>query len=120
MGSEPDFLREDRAMSPVSLAAPNSSGTAPPKLKAPAHAADCHIPLRFPDHPTPADASVADYRLLQRRIGYSRVVIVQPRKYATDNSVTLDAIKQLGISDARGIAVVRPSVGDAELKKLDE
>jgi predicted TIM-barrel fold metal-dependent hydrolase len=63
---------------------------------------------------------VQDYRLLQKRIGLSRVVIVTPRNYVTDNSVTLDAIQQLGVDSARGVAVIRPDVTDAQLKKLHE
>jgi D-galactarolactone isomerase len=102
---------------------PNSSGTEPPELKAPANAADCHIHIydpRFaPPVERPSNSTVADYRLLQKRIGLSRVVIVTPRNYVTDNSVTLDAIGQLGIANARGVGVLRPDVTDAELKKLD-
>jgi len=101
---------------------PNSSGTAPPKLKAPPNAADCHIHIYDPRFEPPvekvAGGTAGDYRLLQRRIGVKRVVIVTPRNYATDNTVTLDAISQLGIANARGVAVLRPSVTDAELKKL--
>jgi predicted TIM-barrel fold metal-dependent hydrolase len=103
---------------------PNSSGTNAPKLKAPANAADCHIHIydpRFqPLVAKPLNGTVQDYRLLQKRIGVSRVVIVQPRNYAVDNSVTVDAIKQLGIANARGIAVLRPTVTDAELKSLND
>jgi D-galactarolactone isomerase len=102
---------------------PNSVGTEPPKLKAPAGATDCHMhtydPARFamPPNPRPAptNATVEDYRLLQKRIGTTRVVIVQPRNYATDNRVTLYAISQLG-PNARGVAVVTPDIGDADLK----
>jgi predicted TIM-barrel fold metal-dependent hydrolase len=93
-----------------------------PGLKAPTNAADCHIHVfdpRFqPPIATVSDATVADYQLLQQRIGTSRVVIVTPRNYDTDNGVTLDAIRQLGM-DARGVAVIRPDVTDAELKRLD-
>ena len=103
---------------------PNSSGTHAPKLKAPANAADCHIHIydqRFqPVVTKPANGTVADYRLLQKRIGVSRVVIVQPRNYEVDNSVTVDAIRQLGIANARGVGVLRPTVTDAELKTLNE
>jgi predicted TIM-barrel fold metal-dependent hydrolase len=103
---------------------PNSSGTNAPELKAPANAADCHIHIydpRFqPPVAHPLNGTVQDYRLLQQRIGVSRVVIVQPRNYATDNSVTVDAIKQLGIANARGIAVLHPTVTEAELKRLDD
>jgi predicted TIM-barrel fold metal-dependent hydrolase len=65
-----------------------------------------------------SSAAVADYRLLQKRIGTTRVVVVQPRNHATDNQVTLDAVARLG-PDARGIAVLHPTVTDAELKRLD-
>ena len=110
--------------SSTAQAVPNSSGTAPPRLKAPAHAADCHIHIydpRFaPPVAKPLNGAVQDYRLLQKRIGVSRVVIVTPRNYVTDNSVTLDAIKQLGIANARGVAVIRPTVTDAELKTLND
>lgn len=106
-------------------AVPNSAGTAPPGLMAPANAADCHMHIydpRFPEppnaRPSPTNATVADYRLLQKRNGTTRVVVVQPRAYATDNRVTLDALAQLG-ANARGIAVLHPTVSDAELKKLD-
>jgi D-galactarolactone isomerase len=106
---------------------PNSTGTQPSKVKAPANAADCHIHIydsRFPQsNPRPGlnpkNATVQDYRLVQRRTGTSRVVIVTPRNYATDNRVTLDALQQLGAS-ARGVAVVNPTVTDAELKGLND
>jgi len=109
-----------------SLQVPNSSGTATPKLKLPSNACDCHMHIydaaRFPPLRPAArmqpDAAVADYRLLQQRIGTSRTVVVQPAAYHTDNDVTLDAVAQLG-PQARGIAVVHPDVTDAELKRLD-
>jgi predicted TIM-barrel fold metal-dependent hydrolase len=63
-----------------------------------------------------AQASVAEYRLLQRRLGTRRTVVVTPAVYETDNAVTLDAIAQLG--DARGVAVVHPTVTGAELELL--
>src|SRR5258706_15568334 len=102
---------------------PNSVGTEPPKLKAPANAADCHMhtydPMRFPMPPNPrmapSSATAEHYRLLQKRIGTTRVVIVQPRNYATDNRVTLYAISQLG-PEARGVAVGTPAITGADLK----
>lgn len=105
-------------------AVPNSTGAAPPKLAAPANAADCHIHIydaRYPAvSPVLAGGTVADYRLLQKRVGVSRVVIVTPRCFATDNTVTTDAIRELGIDNARGVGVLRPTVTDAELKKLND
>jgi D-galactarolactone isomerase len=102
---------------------PNSRGTELPKLKAPALACDCHHHIydtaRFPPHQSGAvpKARVAEYRLLQRRIGTTRNIVVTPRPYATDNSVTLDAIAQFA-PNARGVAVVRPIITDAELETL--
>lgn len=104
---------------------PNSAGTAPPALKAPANACDCHMHIydgaRFPP-PRPEarmqpNAGVPEYRLFQQRIGTGRVVVVQPASNHIDNAVTLDALAQLG-SQARGIAVVHPTVSDAELKAM--
>src|SRR5829696_7843117 len=107
---------------------PNSSGSEAPSLKAPADACDCHMHIydgeRFPPaRPGPqsrmqSDAAVAQYRLLQQRIGTTRTVIVTPAAYVTDNRVTLDGIAQLGAADTRGVAVVHPTVTDAELKTL--
>jgi len=105
---------------------PNSSGTVAPKLKAPANAADCHMhtydAARFPMPPSPrvapTNAAAEDYRLFQKRIGTTRVVVVQPRNYATDNRVTLYALSQFG-PNARGVAVVTPAITDAELKSFN-
>jgi len=105
-------------------AVPNSSGTAPPRLHAPAGACDAHIHIldaRFAKTdgaPVLANATAADYALLQQRLGTTRAVVVQPKVYGTNNDCTLDAIARLGKS-ARGIAVVHPAVSDAELRRLD-
>ena len=107
-------------------AAPWSAGVEPPKLKAPPNACDCHMHIydgRFPVAPNarmrPPDASVDAHRLVQKRIGAARIVVVTPSTYGTDNSCTLDAIAKFG-SAARGVAVVDASVTDAELKRLNE
>jgi D-galactarolactone isomerase len=103
---------------------PNSAGTERPKLKAPAHACDCHQHIydaaRFPPQQGGMEnnATVSDYRLLQKRIGTTRNIVTTPRPYLTDNRVTLGAIAEFG-ANARGIAVVNPSVTDDELKALD-
>src|SRR5437016_11642897 len=65
----------------------------------------------------PPDALVPDYKLLQKRIGTTRNVVVTPSTYGTDNSATLDGMAKLGPT-ARGVAVVDASVTDAELKRL--
>lgn len=104
---------------------PNSSGTASPKIPAPPNACDCHIHVyhgaRFPPSRPQArmqpNARLEEYRLLQQRIGTSRVVIVNPAAYVTDNEITLDAIARIG-DQARGVAVVHPDVTDAELERF--
>ena len=105
--------------------APNSSGTEAPRLKVPANACDCHIHIYDDRFPPPGaakrlvtNARVEEYRLLKKRIGTARTVVVTPSPYATDNRVTLDGVSQLGLSNARGIAVVHPDITDAELKKM--
>ena len=107
------------------IAVPNSSGTERPKLKAPPLACDCHHHIydtaRFPavQRPEP-DASVREYRLLQRRLGTTRDVVVTPSAYGTDNRVTLDALSQLGAgTNAIGVAVIHPTISDAELTALN-
>jgi predicted TIM-barrel fold metal-dependent hydrolase len=104
---------------------PNSAGTAKPTLAAPPNACDCHMHIydgeRFPP-PRPEarmqpNACLPDYRLLQQRLALSRVVIVNPAAYFTDNEVTLDAIARIG-PQARGIAVVHPDITDAALKRM--
>src|SRR3954469_25424816 len=107
---------------------PNSSGDDAPKLKAPANACDCHMHIydgdRFPPaRPGPqsrmqSNGAVWDYPLSQSRNGTTRTVIVTPAAYVTDNRVTLDGIQQLGRANTCGIAVVHPTVTDAELKAL--
>ena len=106
---------------------PNSSGTSIPRYKAPADACDSHIhiydprfTMKWPNLRAVTDASVAEYRLLQKRLGTSRAVVVQPAAYGTDNAVTLDAIAQLGPAKTRGIAVVHPTVTDTELVAMNK
>src|SRR5258705_1715427 len=105
---------------------PWSAGTELPKLKLPADACDCHMHIydsRFPIAPSatlkPGDAKVSDYRLLQKRNGTTRNVVVQPSTYGTDNSCTLDAMVQIGAA-ARSVAVVDTNRTDAQLKRLHD
>jgi predicted TIM-barrel fold metal-dependent hydrolase len=101
-----------------------SAGTAAPKLKAPANATDCHHHIydaKYPVDPKatlrPADALVDDYRALQKRIGTTRNVLVQPSTYGTDNRCHLDALAAFGPT-ARMVAVVNDSVSADELKRM--
>lgn len=47
-------------------------------------------------------------------------MIVTPRVHGTDNTVTVDAIRKLGIDNARGIAVLNPDVTDDTLIALNK
>lgn len=87
-------------------------------------ACDCHMHVydsRYPAAPgvklRPADATVADYRVVQRAMGTSRVVVVTPSTYGTDNASTIDALMAFGAT-ARGVAVIDAGVTDAGLRRL--
>jgi D-galactarolactone isomerase len=95
-----------------------------PKLVAPRGSCDCHMHIyddRFPLAPTatfkPRHAPVSEYRAVQRDLGLSRAIVVQPTGYGFDNRCTLEAIAELG-AEARGVAVVPPDVTEAELERL--
>ncbi len=101
-----------------------SMGSEVPKLKAPANATDCHHHIynaKYPVDPRatlrPGDALVEDYRALQKRIGTTRNVLVQPSTYGTDNRGHLEALAAFG-PGARMVAVVDDSVSTEELKRL--
>ena len=107
---------------------PYCTGRNIPAYDIPAGACDCHHhiydPVRFPYRPEdtrnqpPADA--ACYRLLQKKLGTTRNVIVQPSAYALDNRCTLDALKTMGKENTRAIVVLDSTVTDKELQEMDE
>jgi predicted TIM-barrel fold metal-dependent hydrolase len=101
-----------------------SAGSEAPRLKAPANATDCHhhvYDAKYPVDPKatlrPADALVDDYRALQKRIGTTRNVLVQPSTYGIDNRCHLDALAAFGPT-ARMVAVVNDGVATEELKRM--
>ena len=103
-----------------------STGSQAAHSAAPPGATDCHFHIynaRFPAAPgatlLPPDASVEDYRALQRRIGTSRGVLVQPSTYGTDNTLHLESMAALGRDKFRMVGVVNDSVTMAELRRLN-
>lgn len=107
---------------------PNSAGTSAPTVTVPDGACDCHHHIydaaRFPQpagipNPLIPNARVEEYQLLKQRLGVRRSVVVTPSAYGADNAVTLYAIKQLG-GEARGVAVIQPTVTDAQLRALEQ
>ncbi|MFM7012185.1 MAG: amidohydrolase family protein [Betaproteobacteria bacterium] len=108
------------------MSIPNTAGTQRPVLQMPEHACDSHLHIYDSRFPTVVDAAhalekatVNEYRQLQKRLGTTRAIIVTPRSYGVDNRVTVDAIEQLGIENARGVAVLRTDVTDAHIRELD-
>ena len=107
---------------------PYCTGRNYPKYEIPAGACDCHHhiydPVRFPYRPEDVrnqpPATVDCYRLLQKKLGTTRNVIVQPSAYAMDNSCTLAALKEMGKENTRAVVVIDNSVTDEELKEMDE
>ena len=114
------------ALLPKFLWASASQPSTPVNFAVPAGACDCHThifgdPRRFPLWSgrtyTPETASIAEMRALHRALHTERVVIVNPSIYGTDNSCTLDAVKQLG-TGARAIAVIDEKTPDARLDEM--
>lgn len=99
-----------------------------PRFQMPELACDTHAhvfgpQVRFPFSSersyTPEDCTVENYATLLQTLGIARKVIVHGGAHGTDNSVTLEAIARLGPS-ARGVAVIRPGLGRAELHRLHQ
>lgn len=107
---------------------PGPSLASSPKLKAPAGTCDTHLHIvgpfdRFPMSEergyTPPVNGVEEFETFADTLGIDRVVVVHPSCCGTLLAVTEDALQRLG-DRARGIAVVDPSVSDAELDRLNE
>ena len=108
----------------TSQSVPFSTGTESPSFTVPPLACDCHHHIynnQFPADKTasllPPNASIADYRLLQKRLGLQRNVIVQPSTYGIDNSLLIASLKEMG-GNSRGVCVVDVNVTDKELERL--
>jgi predicted TIM-barrel fold metal-dependent hydrolase len=100
-----------------------------PGFAVPPGACDCHTHVFGPAEAFPFDAGrlytpgpalVEDLLVHQHALGLSRVVIVQPSPYGTDNACTVDALRRLGPALARGVAVIGPGTTDAELREMHE
>jgi len=92
----------------------------------PAGACDCHVHVFGPAAAfpfaarrgyTPPPASADELLALERSLHLSRVVIVQPSVYGSDNSCTLDGMRRLG-SSARGVAVIDAATSNAALDEM--
>jgi predicted TIM-barrel fold metal-dependent hydrolase/predicted NBD/HSP70 family sugar kinase len=92
----------------------------------PADACDCHVHVfgaaaEFSFAAgrgyTPPPASAAELAALLEKLRLSRVVVVQPSVYGSDNSCTLDGMRRLG-ERARGVAVIDAATSDAALDEM--
>jgi predicted TIM-barrel fold metal-dependent hydrolase len=110
----------------VSVFAKASQPVTKVNFDVPAGACDCHThifgdPARYPFASgrayTPESASVDEVRALHRALHTSRVVIVQPSVYGTDNACTLDALSQLA-PNARGVAVIDDNTPESTLDEM--
>jgi 2-pyrone-4,6-dicarboxylate lactonase len=97
-----------------------------PNCLMPSGAWDMHVhvfgpPERYPHvakpHYTLPDGTLAQYRRLMLQLGIERFVLVQPSYYGTDNSCLLDALAEVG-DVARGVVMIEPDIGDAELDRF--
>ncbi|OLU30561.1 amidohydrolase family protein [Pseudomonas sp. PA27(2017)] len=105
---------------------PSNNAELRPRFTPPAGSVDCHMHLydsRYPTSPTatlfPPDASLEQYRAVQKRLGIRRMVIVTPSTYGTDNRLMLDGLLR-SHGDARGVAVIENSIDDDALASLHE
>lgn len=94
----------------------------------PPNACDTHVHVfgdeaRYPYAPTTGyrhpPATPEDLRALLRALHLSRVVIIQPSAYGTDNTCTLDGVAALGLANARAVVAIDGNTPDAELDRLD-
>ncbi|QRM34233.1 amidohydrolase [Microvirga sp. VF16] len=101
--------------------------TRQPRFAVPPGACDCHVHVFHPEHfpyapdrtYTPGAATVEGLDLVRKSLGISRVVLVQPSVYGTDNRCLLSALATLGPDVARGVAVIDPeTVSDVTLQDL--
>jgi predicted TIM-barrel fold metal-dependent hydrolase len=107
-------------------AAAASTVKTPVDFDVPRGACDCHVhvfdPARFPYFNgrvyTPPEATADDLLALQMQLHFDRVVIVQPSVYGVDNACTLDAMKKLGPSRARGVAVIDKTISQAQIDAM--
>ena len=97
-----------------------------PRLPTPSGACDTHMHIYEPGYALRAEAShpsqpgtLAHYREIQKRLGLTRTVIVQPSGYGADNTCTLEAMGKLG-DTARGVAIVDPAAPDSEIARLTQ
>jgi predicted TIM-barrel fold metal-dependent hydrolase len=135
MVSRRDAIKFAGAAGTLALAAHSTWAASAPTVKTPVNfkvppsACDCHVhvfpdPAHFPFWSrrgyTPPVATASDLLVLQHALHLDRVVIVTPSVYGTDNTATLDGMRQLGPRRARGVAVIGPATTKAQIEAMDK
>ena len=99
-----------------------------PRFILPAGAVDAHCHVfgpgaEFPYAPerkyTPCDAGKEQLYALRDHLGFDKNVVVQATCHGSDNRAMVDALRNAG-GKARGIATVKRTVTDAELRDMHE
>ena len=99
-----------------------------PRFILPAGAVDAHCHVfgpgaEFPYAPerkyTPCDAGKEQLYALRDHLGFDKNVVVQATCHGSDNRAMVDALRHAG-GKARGIATVKRTVTDAELRDMHE
>ena len=97
-----------------------------PHFDVPAGACDCHVHVIGPQskYPmvadrvyTPPEAGVSELKKHLNSLKLSRVVLIQPSFYGTDNTFQLLSTKEMGNS-ARAVIVIDEKTTDQELNKM--
>ncbi len=98
-----------------------------PGFAVPAGATDCHMHVfgNMADYPPatlraydPTPANMAEYRGVFVPLGFSRIVLVQPSAYGTDNRCMLEALRADDAAATRGVAVIDGTTTEAELDAM--
>ena len=98
-----------------------------PDFQVPPGAVDAHCHVfgpsdKFPYSPirkyTPFDAPAEKLFALREHLGFDKNVLVQASCHGKNNDAMVDCLKRSG-GKARGVAIVDPSISDAELEALD-
>lgn len=91
----------------------------------PQNACDCHIHVYDDRYPAaagatlfPVNATIDQYRAVQALTGTTRVVLVTPSTYGTDNRSMLDGLQKLG-NTGRAVAVIDGNESDADLQAMN-
>lgn len=108
---------------------PPLPSTTAPRQRLPQGTVDCHAHVFDPAQAprlapgrsyTPAPVTLADYLAMCEAVGIARTVQVNASVYGLDNTPTLEVIRTLGPTRARGIASIKTDTDEAELRRLHE